>query len=90
MTVSIDGTVVQTYPGVTVTEPAYGLQSIPVPATYLNGASHTVEFKFVKTGAANMGNMHVDDVTLDCSVGTRGATRPASPTVVELMRRNAQ
>ena len=90
MTVSIDGTVVQTFPGVTTTEPAYVLRSVPVPATYLNGASHTVEFKFTKTGAANMGNMHVDDITLDCSVGTRGATRPASPSIVEQMRRNAQ
>lgn len=91
MTLSIDGNVIENIPGTTTTDPAYALRSVQVPAQYLNGAAHTIELKFVKTGTGvNMGNMHVDDVTLDCSAGTRGSTRPVSPGLLEMMRRGAQ
>jgi hypothetical protein len=70
LTLNVDGTTIATYPHVTTTEPAYALQSMQLPATYTDGNSHAIELKFVKTGAGNMGNMHVDDVTLDCAQGT--------------------
>lgn len=84
LTLNVDGTTIATYPHVTTTEPAYVLRSMQVPATYIDGNSHTIELKFVKTGAGNMGNMHVDDVTLDCAQGT--AAPQSSTPVAEALR----
>lgn len=88
LTLSIDGSVIATYPGVTTTEPAYVLRSVQVPASYLNGAAHNIEWKFNKTGTTlNMGSMHVDDATLDCSAGSGIAPRGVGAGLTDRARR---
>ncbi|WP_343787107.1 S8 family serine peptidase [Dokdonella soli] len=68
LTVSIDGTAVETTNLSTITaETAYGHHSIDVSA-YANGAAHVIKFEYVYADAAAThkdGNIFIDDVTLD-------------------------
>jgi subtilisin family serine protease len=68
LAVSIDGNVLETFPRVTASEPSYQLRSIDIPAQFEDGAAHTVEFRFVKSGPGQMGGQFVDEVTMDCAV----------------------
>ncbi len=54
----------QVAPG--ASEADYIQRSMQIPASYVDGNSHTVELKFVNT-SDDMGNMFVDDVTLECT-----------------------
>lgn len=85
--VNIDGNTIATFPKVTTSEAAYVLRSVQVPTEYLDGDDHTIELKFVNT-TGNMGSMHVDDVTLECTDGARASS--STPPVVydDLQRRS--
>lgn len=67
LTVSIDNTVLQTYPKPTANDSTYVGYSLPVPAALMDGGVHTVKIDFTKSGSGSTGNVHLDDVTIDCS-----------------------
>jgi hypothetical protein len=69
LTLSIDGTVVLTIDN-SGSDQDYVAQTFEVPATYLDGASHHVEFNWSADGDPSgevIGGAMLDDVTLDCS-----------------------
>jgi len=78
LTLSIDGTSVLTFDAQSG-EDTYAAHTFEVPAQYLDGQSHLVEFDFSADSAAGeVGGAMLDDVTLDCdaqptSVPTRHA-----------------
>ena len=66
-TLSIDGTLVQAIAG-GGSGTAYAARSIQIPAQYLDGASHTVQFDWsAQSAGGEVGGAIVDDVTLDCA-----------------------
>ncbi|MEO7432574.1 MAG: reprolysin-like metallopeptidase [Dokdonella sp.] len=65
LTITIDGaTVLNVVGGDTAGE--YVAQTFEVPAQYLDGASHAVQFNWSADGGANASAI-MDDITLDCS-----------------------
>ncbi|HJT97380.1 MAG TPA: PepSY domain-containing protein [Rhodanobacteraceae bacterium] len=77
LTLSIDGTSVLSFPA--NSEDAFSPQTFEVPTTYLDGASHLVQFDWsADSTAGEIGGAMIDDVTLDC---TAQPTRPAGDAV---------
>jgi len=77
MTLSIDGTNVLTFPAESG-ETDYVPHTLEVPATYLDGASHLVQFDFsAQSPAGEVGGAIMDDVTLDCAAQPTSA--PSAP-----------
>ena len=69
LTLSIDGTVVLTFDN-GGGDSDYVAQTFEVPSTYLDGASHHVEFNWSADGDPSgevIGGAMLDDITLDCS-----------------------
>ena len=66
LTLSIDGTVVFTFPAGGDSD--YVAQTFEIPATYLDGASHLVQFDWsADSPSGEVAGAIMDDVTLDCS-----------------------
>ena len=81
LTVSIDGTPVQTTDAsATATDADYAAQSIDV-STYADNAPHAIEFRYEydDAGATGLdGNVFIDDVTVDATAARPQARKPAT------------
>jgi hypothetical protein len=72
LTLSIDGTSVLTFPTDNGTGD-YAAQTFEIPASYLDGQSHTLRFDFAADSpGGEVGGAIVDDVTLDCEAQPTG------------------
>jgi uncharacterized membrane protein len=78
MDVSVDGTVVASFPEPVDAEAGYTQRGVDIGA-YADGAAHTIEFHYVETdGLAS--NYHLDDVTIDNAPAAHvPASHPARP-----------
>jgi subtilisin family serine protease len=63
----VDGTVIASYPKPTANDSAYQHYALELPASVSDGGSHTIKIDFSKSGSGSTGNVHLDDVTIDCS-----------------------
>ena len=79
LTLSIDSTVVHTFPAATG-ETAYHVHSVEIPASYLDGQTHTVRLDWsAQAQGGAVGEAILDDVTLDCAAAP--AHLPPSPSL---------
>ncbi|NCT68669.1 MAG: S8 family serine peptidase [Rhodanobacteraceae bacterium] len=79
---TIDGTQVTTFAAGTPSQ-TYVQKSFQIPAQYLDGQSHNVQFNYAKSAGTTVSGVMLDDVTLDCSAAPSGAapaTEPVSAT----------
>jgi hypothetical protein len=83
MTLSIDGDVLATYPSASVSDSDYEQYEVVVPAQYADGGSHEIEFFYSTPGDADMGDMFVDDVTLECTQAPPSVTKAFAGDIVD-------
>jgi len=68
LTLSIDGTQISSVAASATPEQDYSPQALEVPATYLDGQAHVVEFDWSASSTnGEIGGAMIDDVTLDCT-----------------------
>jgi len=81
VTVTIDGSEIQSIGPTAQPDQDYVPQTLQIPASYLDGQPHTVAINYSSAGSQGgvdpVGVM-LDDVTLDCSAQQTRSTRPTS------------
>lgn len=86
--IRIDGNTIHSVPASAGDPTAFTAMNFEVPASYLDGNTHTIGFFWqADSPAGELSGAMLDDVTLDCSANPAGA-RPANVRFEQAIKRN--